>query len=285
MELQDKTILITGGARGIGAAMSRRFAAEGASAIAIADLDFGAASSLAAELTGPGINAIPVAVDVSNQAQVCDMIRHTEDELGPLDLMCSNAGIYMARDVESGDEDWERNWAINVMSNVYVAREIIPRMVQRGKGYILITCSAAGMLANADPAYMATKHAAIAFAEWLAIRYRSRGITVSALCPLGVRTQMLTKPIEIGSSAIAGVLAGGKVLEPEEVAAAVVRGLSTERFLILPHEEVRERIVKKAIDRDVWLTMMEHQFGTFEDPASNAYSRSFSSGRDGNLPA
>lgn len=181
MEVQNKIILITGGAGGIGAAMARRFAAERAAAITIADLDFDAATSLTTELTQSGVKAIPVAADVSNQAQVHDMIRRTEDELGPLDLICSNAGVYMARHTEPSDEDWERNWALNVMSNVYIAREIVPRMVQRGKGYILVTCSAAGMLANADAAYMATKHAAIAFAEWLAIRYRSRGITVSAL--------------------------------------------------------------------------------------------------------
>jgi NAD(P)-dependent dehydrogenase (short-subunit alcohol dehydrogenase family) len=125
------------------------------------------------------------------------------------------------------------------------------------------------MLANTDAAYMATKHAAVAFAEWLAIRYRSRGITVSALCPLGVRTQMLTKPMEMGSIAVAGVLAGGRVLEPEEVADAVIRGLSAERFLILPHEEVRERIVKKATNRDVWLMTMERQFGVSNGCASS----------------
>jgi len=261
MKVQHKNILITGGARGIGAAMSRRFAAEGASAIAIADLDFRAATSLAAELARPGVKTKPIAVDVSNPAQVQEMIRNTEEEFGPLDLMCSNAGIYMARDAEPSDEDWAKNWAVNVMSNVYVAREIVPRMVQRGRGYILITCSAAGMLANIDAAYMATKHAALAFAEWLAIRYRSCGIIVSALCPLGVRTQLLTTPMALGSSAIAGVLAGGKILEPAEVADAVVRGLSAERFLILPHEEVRERIVRKATDRDLWLTTMERQFG------------------------
>lgn len=260
MDVRGKVILITGGARGIGAAIARRVAVEGAAAIGIADLDVAAAQAMAAELGGQGAKTAHIRVDVSDEAQVHDMIQRTEEELGPIDLMCSNAGIYVARDGEPTDADWAKNWSINVMSNVYVARAIVPRMLARGKGYLLMTCSAAGLLANAEAPYMVSKHAAVAFAEWLAINYRSRGITVSALCPLGVRTDMLTRPMAEGNAAIAGVLAGGNVLEPEDVADAVMRGLAAERFLILPHEEVRERIVRKAQDRDAWITTMERQY-------------------------
>ena len=261
MRNKGMVALITGGAGGIGAAIARRLAADGAAAIGIGDIDLAAAESMADQLNKSGVRAFAARVDVGDAEQVRALIAGAEKTLGPIDLMCSNAGIFTASAEEASDQDWERSWRVNVMSNVYVAREIVPRMISRGGGYLMITCSAAGLLANRNAPYMATKHAAVAFAEWLAIQYRSRGLIVSALCPLGVQTSMLDRLMADDGVAAAGVLAGGEVLQPEQVAGAVIEGIAAQRFLILPHEAVRDRIVSKASDRDRWIGSMERQYG------------------------
>ncbi len=261
MRIKGMVALITGGAGGIGAAIARRLAADGAAAIGIGDIDLAAAESMADQLNKSGVRAFAARVDVGDAEQVRALIAGAEKTLGPIDLMCSNAGIFTASAGEASDLDWERSWRVNVMSNVYVAREIVPRMISRGGGYLMITCSAAGLLANRNAPYMATKHAAVAFAEWLAIQYRSRGLIVSALCPLGVQTSMLDRLMADDGVAAAGVLAGGEVLQPEQVARAVIEGIAAQRFLILPHEAVRDRIVSKASDRDRWIGSMERQYG------------------------
>lgn len=261
MQTAGAVTLITGGAGGIGAAIARQLAADGAAAIGIGDLDLAAAESIAAELGDSGVRTFAAKVDVGDAVQVRTFIDEAERNLGPIDLMCSNAGIFTASAGDASDQDWERSWRVNVMSNVYVAREIVPRMVSRGGGYLLMTCSAAGLLANRNAPYMVTKHAAVAFAEWLAIQYRSRGLIVSALCPLGVQTSMLARLMTEDGVAAAGVLAGGGVLQPEQVAKIVIQGIDAERFLILPHEAVRDRVVSKATDRDLWIGSMEQQYG------------------------
>lgn len=273
MQIKGAVALITGGAGGIGAAIARQLSVAGAAAIGIGDLDLAAAERIAEELGKSGVRTFAAKVDVGDAAQVSAFIDRAEKALGPVDLMCSNAGIFTASAEEASDQDWERSWRVNVMSNVYVAREIVPRMIARGGGYLMITCSAAGLLANRNAPYMATKHAAVAYAEWLAIQYRSRGLIVSALCPLGVQTSMLARLVAEDGAAAAGVLAGGDVLAPERVAEIVIQGIAAQRFLILPHEAVRERIVSKASDRDLWIGGMEQQYGIVSSTHVAAHDR------------
>lgn len=223
--------------------MARRFAHEDPAGLVIADIDLDAAESVAEEVGG-----IAVQTDVSDAEANRALIEETEDSFGPIDLFCANAGIGMIGDEQSDIEIWDRMWAINVMSHVHAARHLIPAWVARGHGYFLATASAAGLLTNLKAAqYSVTKHAAVAFAEWLAITYGDRGVKVSALCP-----QFVNTPLLIDSETFQA-LGGNHTIEPEEVAEAVVDGLAAERFLILPHPEVEKYFQNKANDYDRWL--------------------------------
>jgi NAD(P)-dependent dehydrogenase (short-subunit alcohol dehydrogenase family) len=250
MRVTGKNIVITGAASGIGAALARKFAADGAAGICLADLDEDAAARVADGLECP---TVVRRTDVGDEAQVRAMVE-AASELGPIDLMCSNAGIGTGAGLEATPEQWATIWAVNVQAHVYAARAVLPGMLERGSGYLLNTCSAAGLLTQpGDAPYAVTKHAAVAFAEWLALTYGDQGIKVSALCPQGVRTPLLTGGIEEGLAGKA-VAAAGTILEPEEVAEAVVAGLEAEKFLILPHPEVAEYVRRKASDPDRWLS-------------------------------
>lgn len=243
MDLNDKVIVITGGGSGIGAAMGRRFANENPRGLVIADIDVGAANDVAEEVGGAAV-LTDVADADSNKA----LIEGTEDRFGPIDLFCANAGIGMVGNEQSEPSTWERMWGINVMSHVHAARHLIPGWVSRGEGYFLATASAAGLLTNLKAAqYSVTKHAAVAFAEWLAITYGDAGVKVSALCPQFVNTPLLE-----GSEAFKA-LGANHALEPHDVAEAVVSGLKDERFLILPHPEVEKYFQNKANDYERWL--------------------------------
>jgi NAD(P)-dependent dehydrogenase (short-subunit alcohol dehydrogenase family) len=201
MQLEGKHVVVTGGASGIGRALVRRFAAEGARGVVVADLDAAGCEKVAAEVGGTA-----VATDVADPAQVKALVARAEEAHGPVDLFCSNAGIATPGGVEAPDADWERIWKINVMSHVYGARAVLPSMLARGEGYLLNTASAAGLLNQIGSApYGVTKHAAVGLAEWLAITYGDRGITVSVLCPQAVRTAMTDAGSEVGD---AGVGAG-----------------------------------------------------------------------------
>jgi NAD(P)-dependent dehydrogenase (short-subunit alcohol dehydrogenase family) len=246
MRVAGKTIVITGAAGGIGTALARRFHAEGGR-LCLSDRQ--APAELAAEL-----GALAIAADVSSEAEVQELVTAAESELGPIDLFCANAGVAIGHGLNATDEEWAVAWSVNVMSHVYSARAVIPRMLERGHGYLLHTCSAAGLLTSlGDAPYAVTKHGAVAFAEWLAATYGDRGIGVSVLCPQGVRTPMLTRGLDAGDPAALAVAAAGKVLEPEEVADSVIDGLDAERFLILPHPEVSTFQQRKASDPDRWL--------------------------------
>jgi NAD(P)-dependent dehydrogenase (short-subunit alcohol dehydrogenase family) len=249
MNLQGAVTVVTGGARGIGRALAERFAAEGARAVVVADLDREGAERVAGGLGCP--SPLGAGLDVTDPAAVARLVDRVEDELGPVDLWCSNAGVALGHDL--GDDDaWERSFAVHVLAHVHVARALAPRMAARGRGHLLLTASAAGLLASVDSApYSVTKHGTVALAEWLAIRWGDAGVGVSCLCPQGVRTAM-TEGLGAGSS----VLAAGALLEPEAVAGAVVRGLAEGRFLILPHPEVAEFERRRAADRDRWLAGM-----------------------------
>jgi NAD(P)-dependent dehydrogenase (short-subunit alcohol dehydrogenase family) len=249
MELRDKVVLVTGGANGIGRALCERFAAEGVRGLAVVDLDGASAVKVAGEL---GAAAIGVEADVAREPDLVEAVRVTEERFGPIDLLVSNAGIGGGGDVDAPDEVWQRIWEVNLMAHVYGARAVLPGMLARGEGYLLNTASAAGLLTNiANAPYSVTKHAAVGLAEWMAITYGDRGIKVSCLCPQGVRTNMTASD----DPSVSVVLSQGSI-EPEVVAEAVVDGLRTEEFLILPHPEVRTYFQRKADDYDRWLAGM-----------------------------
>jgi len=247
VELKDRVAVVTGGASGIGRALCRRFAAEGAKGVVVADLDGDGAARVALEIGG-----LAVTTDVSVESDIVRLVGRATETYGQIDLFCSNAGIAISGGPEVSDGDWKRIWGVNLMSHVYAARAVLPGMLARRAGYLLQTASAAGVLTQIGSApYAVTKHAAVAFAEWLAITYGDAGIKVSCLCPQGVRTNML-RGVEGGPG---GFLLEG-ALEPEQVADVVVAGLADERFLILPHPEVAEYFRRKAADYDRWLLGM-----------------------------
>jgi NAD(P)-dependent dehydrogenase (short-subunit alcohol dehydrogenase family) len=252
MELRDKVVVVTGGAGGIGSALCRRFAAEGARGVVVADLGAAHPERVAEEI---GSQAIAVPTDVSVEADVAALVEKSIEAFGPIDLFCSNAGIGIGGGVDTANDEWQRIWDINLMAHVYVARHVLPGMLARGEGYLLNTASAAGLLTQLGSApYSVTKHAAVSLAEWLAITHGDAGIKVSCLCPQGVRTPMLLQGI--GQQAGSAVLASGAMIEPEQLADVVVEGLRDERFLILPHPEVAEYMRRKAADPDRWLAGM-----------------------------
>lgn len=251
MNLQDKVVVVTGGASGIGRALARRFAAEGARGIAVADRDGAGATAVAEEI---GDQAFAVTTDVSVEADIVSLVTLTEDRYGPIDLFCSNAGIATGGGVDAPNDDWQQIWDINVMAHIYAARAVLPGMIARGEGYLLNTASAAGLLSQISSApYAVTKHAAVAFAEWLSITHGDQGIKVSCLCPQGVRTNML------GDGG--GALLGPTAIEPEQLADTVIEGLASEEFLILPHPEVKEYFRRKGDDYDRWIKGMRRLQG------------------------
>jgi NAD(P)-dependent dehydrogenase (short-subunit alcohol dehydrogenase family) len=248
MLLRDKVVVVTGGANGIGRALCRRFAAEGARAVIVADMDGAGAAQVAEEIGG-----LAVPTDVSVETDIARLVERAIAAYGQIDLFCSNAGILgTPGGAEVPNDDWQRIWDVNVMAHIYAARGVLPGMLARGDGYLLTTASAAGLLTFVDgAAYAVTKHAAVAFAEWLAIAHGDAGIKVSCLCPQGVRTKML-----LGEDGTQEHFLLEGALEPEAVAEAVVHGLAAERFLILPHPEVAEYFRHKADDYDRWLRGM-----------------------------
>jgi NAD(P)-dependent dehydrogenase (short-subunit alcohol dehydrogenase family) len=258
MELSGKIVVVTGGASGIGRALARRFAKDGARGIAVADLDTDGAAAVAA---GIGEGAIGIGCDVSREDQVADLIARTEAAFGPIDLFCANAGVGQGTGLETPDDVWSQAFEVNVRSHILAARRLVPGWVERGEGYFLSTASAAGLLTQIGSApYSVTKHAAVAFAEWLAITYGRRGIRVSCLCPMGVNTNMLNSGLDTSDREGLGarvVAAAGEVLEPEDVALVVVEALRDERFLILPHPEVLEFFRRKGSDYDRWIAGMQ----------------------------
>lgn len=260
MDLQGKVVVITGGGGGIGAAMGRAFAAAGARAIAVADIDGAAAERVAGELADAGAATLAAQVDAGDPAAVEALVDQAEDELGPIDLFCANAGILVIGGVEVPDEEWDRIWRVNVKGHVVAARAVVPRMLARGGGYFLTTASAAGLLTQIGSApYSVTKHAAVALAEWLSITHGDAGLKVSCLCPQAVDTAMLRGGTEgeAGEQAAeASSAARDGILPPAAVADAVVAGLADERFLILPHAEVATYERRRAEDRERWLRGM-----------------------------
>ncbi|MDZ4761214.1 MAG: SDR family oxidoreductase [Alphaproteobacteria bacterium] len=258
MNLAGKIVIVTGGASGIGKAMVERFHAEGAKALIVADLN-GAGAKAVADTVG----GIAVEADVTKEADVQRIARAAEGAFGRIDLFCSNAGVSIRDpDIDNAastpDAGWVLGWGVNVMAHVHAARAALPGMIARGEGYFLNTVSAAGLLSQIGSAvYSTTKHAAVGFAEHLAIAHRQHGVGVSILCPQAVDTPML------GGAAGAQNVDG--VLSPAEVAEAVIGGLAAERFLILPHPQVLTYMQRKAGDYDRWIKGMARLRGSVID--------------------
>lgn len=260
MELAGKNVVVTGGGSGIGRAMSTRFAAEGA-AVTVADLDAAGAGETVATISEAGGKARAQTADVADEAQVKALVAGAEEAYGPIDLFCSNAGVGVGGGPEAPDADWALAWGVNVMAHVYAARAVLPAMAARGEGYLLQTASAAGLLTNIGAApYSVTKHAAVGFAEWLAITYGDVGLGVSCLCPMGVDTPLLTELRESAEpdARLAGksVVAAGDVLDADQVAALTLDAVRENRFLVLPHPQVLEMYRQKGADYDGWIAGM-----------------------------
>jgi len=258
-----RRVVVTGAGGGIGAAMARRFAAQGDEVI-VNDLDPAAARAVASDIGGLAIPG-----DAASEDDVRRLVETAWAELGGVDLFCANAGVLTAGDENTPDELWTRDWNVNVMSHVYVTRALLPRWLDQSdeehgaERRLLMTVSAAGLLSLLGSAsYAVTKHAALAYAEWLRATYAHRGLIVQALCPQGVRTDMLARGNEEGSAS-AALLAEG-ALEPDEVAAVVSKALEGDSFLILPHPEVAEYYRMRAGDTDRWLGGLNKMQRAFE---------------------
>lgn len=246
MQLADSVVVVTGAGNGIGAAMSRKFAARGATVV-VNDVDERAAHHVAGQIGG-----LPVGGDAASEEGAARLVNTALGQYGRIDLFCANAGTAQAGGPEAPEEAWEKSWELNVMAHVRAARAVLPHWLERGGGHFLATVSAAGLLTMLGSApYSASKHAALAFAEWMSITYADRGVTVQALCPQGVRTNMLAGTGETGQR----LLAAGAI-EPDNVADEVLEALGSDRFLILPHPEVGGYYATRATEPDRWLAGM-----------------------------
>lgn len=248
MKVNGQVVVVTGGANGIGKALCEVFHDAGAAHVVVADIDLAAAQRVAKQIKGSAVRC-----DVTSENEISALVTETESTLGPIALFCSNAGINVGIQKASDNvasapnELWEKSWQVNVMAHIYAARALIPRMIPRGGGYFLHTVSAAGLLsAIGAPSYSVTKHAAIGFAESLAISHKAHGIRVSVLCPQAVDTDLI-RGHGPGAHEIDGVLS------PRQVAETSLRGIEKEEFLILPHQEVLAYMRKKTDDYDRWI--------------------------------
>jgi NAD(P)-dependent dehydrogenase (short-subunit alcohol dehydrogenase family) len=267
MEITNQVAVVTGGASGIGRSIALALAAAGASGVVVADIDAPGAAKVAAEIEAAGHPALAMSADMSHEPDVRALVAGAEDVFGPVGLFFSNAGIIVAGGVEVSDDAWQRIWAINVQSHIYAARALLPGVLARGRGHLVITASAAGLLTQLGSApYAVTKHAAVALAEWLSITYGERGLVVSALCPQAVTSNLMaTSRRELGEQALPadGGTGGGSaqaavdgVLDPDDVAAIVLAAVRAEQFLILPHPDVATYERRRADDRERWLRGM-----------------------------
>jgi NAD(P)-dependent dehydrogenase (short-subunit alcohol dehydrogenase family) len=247
MDLNNRVAVITGAASGIGAATARAFAKQGAKVVVV-DVNASGARAVAKEVGG-----LAIACNVANEADINALVAQTQRELGPIDVFFNNAGVATGGDpLTTPIHVWNDQWQINLMSHVYAIRAVLPGMLERGEGYLLHTASMAGILTSqGNLTYAVTKHAVVGLAEWLAITYHDRGIRVSLLAPLGVRTPMLGDT----NSAFARN-AAGPIKEPAEVADMVVDAIKAERFLILTDPIAQKWMNNKSADLERWLTGM-----------------------------
>lgn len=254
MKIKDANIVVTGAGSGIGRALAHAFVRHGAASVVVADRDEVAAMAVADEINGRACQ-----VDVASPAAMDWLIEMAEQD-GPVDLFCSNAGITVRGGTGVSEPEWERIWRVNVMAHVACAKRLLPGMLERGSGHFLNVASAAGLLSQFDAPYTVTKHAAVAFAEWLSITYGDQGIGVSCLCPGGVDTPLFRSESEARQHAM-----GEGLLSPDQVAEIAIEGLLENRFLILTHEAVREQAMRRARDTDRWVHGMRKFFSSVRD--------------------
>lgn len=264
MNRTDAVVVVTGAASGIGAALATRFADEQAAAVVLVDLDEVAATAVATQIRddaptradGTPVDVWAIGCDVADEHALGETITAVMSRNGPVDLFCANAGIGTAADVTAPTDVWQQAWDVNVMAHVHACRVLVPTWIERGRGHLLVTASAAGLLSNlGDAPYSVTKHAAVAFAEWVSITYGDRGIGVSCLCPQGVNTPLIYGGPGDGTLAT-DVVKLQRILEPDDVAAFTAAALDRDEFLILPHEEVAGYEQARASDRERWLATM-----------------------------
>ncbi len=247
MELKGKVVIVTGAASGIGKAMVERFYADKPEKIVMADVDESGLRALSEQFPG----CTPFVADMGCEEDVSRLIRETEAAFGRIDLYCGNAGIFRMGGADTSNEDFQKVWDINVQSHIYAARAALPRMIERGEGYFLITASAAGMLTQLGSlSYSMSKHAALSFAEWIAVSHGHQGIKVSALCPQAVESNMTAGT----DGSVAGI---DGMLPAADVAECVVNTLAAEEFLVLPHPNVKKYFQNKANDYDRWVGGMQ----------------------------
>jgi len=266
MDLAGRNVVVTGAAGGIGKALAERFHSAGANVVA-ADVDAERVQATAdGLLAARPASALGVRADVGSEEGNVALIQAAEERFGPIDLFFANAGVGMGTDLDTPEDVWATAFNINTHAHRWAAKHLVPGWLARGEGYFCSTASAAGLLTQIGSApYSMTKHAAVAFAEWLSVTYGAQGIRVSCLCPQGVNTNMLNglkpdgtpvNPTSIGSQGGNVVRASGKVLEPADVAEVVHAAIEVETFLILPHPEVLTFMQRKTGDYDRWLAGM-----------------------------
>jgi NAD(P)-dependent dehydrogenase (short-subunit alcohol dehydrogenase family) len=244
---EEAGVVVTGAGNGIGRAIAERMAAQGARVV-VNDLDASAAEEVARAIGG----GIAVPGDATSEDGVAHLVSTARDHLGKIDIFFANAGTDVGRGLDTPAEDWARALEVNVMGHVRAAQQLVPAWLETGGGRFVVTASAAGLLTMLGSApYSVSKHASVAFAEWLSATYGHRGIVVQAICPLGVRTRMLEE-----SGPLKEVLSHNAVLEPEQVADTVWHALQDDRFLVLPHEEVADYYGFRATNTDGWLAGM-----------------------------
>jgi NAD(P)-dependent dehydrogenase (short-subunit alcohol dehydrogenase family) len=276
MEIAGRVAVVTGGASGVGRAIALGLATRGAAGVVVSDVDADGAATVAGDIEKAGSRALAIRADVTRGEDINHLVTGCEAAFGPVSLFFSNAGIIVAGGPEAADEAWSRIWAVNVQSHVYVARAVLPGMLARGEGYLVITASAAGLLTQLGSApYAVTKHAAVALAEWLSITYGDQGIRVSCLCPQAFTSNLLSTSVrELGGAPLLAGGGGGSaqaavdgVLTAEQVAESALDAIGTEQFLVLPHPEVATYERRRADDRERWLRGMRRMQARLGGPA------------------
>jgi NAD(P)-dependent dehydrogenase (short-subunit alcohol dehydrogenase family) len=251
---EGKVVVVTGAAGGIGGALVHELVERGARSVVAADLDTGGVERLAQEL---GERVLARRLDVTDEQATRALVAELEGSVGPVDVWFANAGLATGSGPDAPDEDWNRQWQINLMSHVYASRALLPGWIERGEGHLVTTASMAGILtAVGDAAYSATKHAAVGFAEWLAFTYAGQGISVSCICPGAVDTAMLRAGGSGDAAKASAIIGGGDVLAPEQAAERILADLAEDRFLILTHPEMHGFAVGKAQEPERWIRGM-----------------------------
>ena len=272
MDVNGRTAVVTGAAGGIGGALVRALLNAGAESVVATDMSLDSVVALADSLHGDtarsaaGGRGFPRALDVTDQAATAALVRDVEDTIGPIDLWFANAGMATGGGPESPDSTWSAQWEVNVMAHVYATRALLPGWLARGEGYLITTASMAGLLTTlGDGVYATTKHAAVGYAEWLAITYGDQGVRVSCVCPGAVDTNMLRGGAGGDALKASAAIGGGEVLPPDEAAARILAGVAVDRFLILTHPELKTLIERKAGDPERWIRGMRRLWKRTQD--------------------